>query len=162
MMRYIRHLERKDIGLDTAMIPARLVHDEAQRRGRDDAGHLAGVLARCIRSCPTARRRATGGCSGTRGDAGGDHRLPAVSLQPNSGAQGEFAGLLVIQAYHASRGQGARKVALIPQSAHGNQPGERRHGRHVLVIVAVRRQGQYRRRRSEEKSRGASGTTSRA
>jgi glycine dehydrogenase len=45
-----------------------------------------------------------------------------VSLQPNSGAQGEYAGLLVIRAYHQSRGQGHRNVALIPQSAHGTNP----------------------------------------
>jgi glycine dehydrogenase len=48
--------------------------------------------------------------------------LPAVSLQPNSGAQGELAGLLVIRAYHTSRGDTARRVALIPQSAHGTNP----------------------------------------
>ncbi len=46
----------------------------------------------------------------------------AVSLQPNSGAQGEYAGLLVIRAYHISRGQGHRNVALIPSSAHGTNP----------------------------------------
>ena len=43
----------------------------------------------------------------------------AVSLQPNSGAQGEFAGLMVIRAYHQSRGDHNRKVVLIPSSAHG-------------------------------------------
>ncbi|MFC0677425.1 aminomethyl-transferring glycine dehydrogenase [Lysobacter korlensis] len=46
----------------------------------------------------------------------------AVSLQPNSGAQGEFAGLLAIQAYHASRGESHRDVCLIPESAHGTNP----------------------------------------
>lgn len=46
----------------------------------------------------------------------------AVSLQPNSGAQGEYAGLLVIRAYHASRGDLHRNVALIPSSAHGTNP----------------------------------------
>ncbi len=48
--------------------------------------------------------------------------LPAVSLQPNAGSQGEYAGLLVIRAYHASRGQGNRDVCLIPDSAHGTNP----------------------------------------
>ncbi len=48
--------------------------------------------------------------------------LAAVSLQPNSGAQGEYAGLLAIRAYHAHRGQGARTVCLIPVSAHGTNP----------------------------------------
>jgi glycine dehydrogenase len=46
----------------------------------------------------------------------------AVSLQPNAGSQGEYAGLLVIDAYHASRGEAHRKVCLIPQSAHGTNP----------------------------------------
>ncbi len=48
--------------------------------------------------------------------------LAAVSLQPNAGSQGEFAGLLTIRAYHASRGQGRRDVCLIPVSAHGTNP----------------------------------------
>ena len=46
----------------------------------------------------------------------------AVSLQPNAGSQGEYAGLLCIKAYHESRGQGKRNVCLIPESAHGTNP----------------------------------------
>src|SRR5690606_9274283 len=46
----------------------------------------------------------------------------AVSLQPNSGAQGEYSGLLAIRAYHASRGEGHRDICLIPESAHGTNP----------------------------------------
>jgi len=46
----------------------------------------------------------------------------AVSFQPNSGAQGEYAGLLAIRAYHASRGEGHRDICLIPESAHGTNP----------------------------------------
>jgi glycine dehydrogenase len=46
----------------------------------------------------------------------------AMSLQPNAGAQGEYAGLLVIRAYHRARGQGHRNVCLIPESAHGTNP----------------------------------------
>ncbi|HUW52133.1 MAG TPA: aminomethyl-transferring glycine dehydrogenase [Rhodanobacter sp.] len=46
----------------------------------------------------------------------------AVSLQPNAGAQGEFAGLLAIRAYHRSRGEGHRDICLIPESAHGTNP----------------------------------------
>ena len=48
--------------------------------------------------------------------------LAAVSLQPNSGAQGEFTGLMVIRAYHRSRGDERRSVVLIPTSAHGTNP----------------------------------------
>ena len=46
----------------------------------------------------------------------------ATSLQPNSGAQGEYAGLMVIRAYQKSIGQGHRNICLIPQSAHGTNP----------------------------------------
>ena len=45
-----------------------------------------------------------------------------VTLQPNSGANGEYAGMLVIQAYHESRGEGQRNICLIPSSAHGTNP----------------------------------------
>ena len=48
--------------------------------------------------------------------------FPAVSLQPNSGAQGEYAGLSVIQAYHRSKGDNHRNICLIPGSAHGTNP----------------------------------------
>ena len=46
----------------------------------------------------------------------------AVSLQPNAGSQGEFAGLLVIRAWHQSLGEGHRNICLIPTSAHGTNP----------------------------------------
>ena len=62
--------------------------------------------------------------------------LAAVSLQPNSGAQGEFAGLLVIHAYHAVAGQSQRTVALIPQSAHGTNPASASMAGMQVVIVA--------------------------
>src|SRR5262249_40954690 len=48
--------------------------------------------------------------------------LPGVSLQPNAGSQGEYAGLLVIRAWHESRGEGRRNICLIPTSAHGTNP----------------------------------------
>src|SRR6185369_13499817 len=67
--------------------------------------------------------------------------LPAVSLQPNSGAQGEFAGLLVIRAFHQSRGDVARNVALIPQSAHGTNPASAALAGMSVVIVACDAQG---------------------
>ncbi|MCB0764020.1 MAG: aminomethyl-transferring glycine dehydrogenase, partial [Flavobacteriales bacterium] len=61
----------------------------------------------------------------------------AVSLQPNSGAQGEYAGLLVIRAYHASRGDHARTIALIPSSAHGTNPASAvMAGMQVVVVKA--------------------------
>ena len=60
----------------------------------------------------------------------------AVSLQPNSGAQGEFAGLMVIRAYHESRGEGHRNVILAPSSAHGTNPASAVMAGAKIVIVA--------------------------
>ena len=70
----------------------------------------------------------------------------AVSLQPNAGSQGEYAGLLVIHAYHASRNEGHRNVCLIPQSAHGTNPGERGDGRDEGRGGEDRRARKHRRR----------------
>ena len=65
----------------------------------------------------------------------------AVSLQPNAGSQGELAGLLAIRAYHASRGQAARTVCLIPESAHGTNAAS------AVMAGHARRRGEVRRRR---------------
>ena len=59
-----------------------------------------------------------------------------VSLQPNSGAQGEYAGLLVIRAFHEDRGEGHRNIALIPSSAHGTNPASAVMAGFKVVIVA--------------------------
>ena len=60
----------------------------------------------------------------------------AVSLQPNSGAAGEYAGLMAIRAYHESRGQGGRDVCLIPVSAHGTNPASAVMAGYKVVVVA--------------------------
>jgi glycine dehydrogenase len=60
----------------------------------------------------------------------------AISLQPNSGAQGEYAGLLVIRAYHASRGEQQRTVCLIPSSAHGTNPASAHMAGMDVVVVS--------------------------
>ncbi|MEJ6980106.1 aminomethyl-transferring glycine dehydrogenase [Pedobacter sp. P351] len=59
----------------------------------------------------------------------------AMSLQPNSGAQGEYAGLMVIRAYHQSRGQGHRNIALIPASAHGTNPASAAMAGMKVIVV---------------------------
>jgi len=59
----------------------------------------------------------------------------AVSLQPNAGSQGEYTGLLVIRAYHESRGEGHRNVCLIPQSAHGTNPASAAMAGMRIVVV---------------------------
>src|SRR3954462_11445908 len=65
----------------------------------------------------------------------------AVSLQPNAGSQGEFAGLLVIDAYHASRNESHRKVCLIPQSAHGTNPASAVMAGMRVVVVKTDERG---------------------
>lgn len=66
---------------------------------------------------------------------------PAVSLQPNAGSQGEYAGLLVIRAYHESRGQGHRTTCLIPASAHGTNPASAAIAGLQVVPVACDERG---------------------
>ena len=101
MLRYLRRLADKDIALDRVDDPARLLHHEAERHHRDDPGHLAGIR----RHAPV---RAAGQAQGYQRDdrRSGELAVPitgydAVSLQPNAGSQGEYAGLLTIRAYHA-------------------------------------------------------------
>jgi glycine dehydrogenase len=141
MMRYIRRLERKDIGLDTSMIPLgsctmklngatemRPVTWEHFSRVHpfapvDQAQGYAQVFA----DLEAALCAITG--------------FAAVSLQPNSGAQGEFAGLMVIRAYHRDRGEGTRDVVLIPASAHGTNPASAAMAGMRVVVVATARNG---------------------
>jgi glycine dehydrogenase len=65
----------------------------------------------------------------------------AVSLQPNSGAQGEYAGLLAIKGYHQSRGEGHRKICLIPASAHGTNPASAQMAGMKVVVVGSAKSG---------------------
>ncbi|WOH68703.1 aminomethyl-transferring glycine dehydrogenase [Bradyrhizobium sp. BWA-3-5] len=65
----------------------------------------------------------------------------AISLQPNSGAQGEYAGLLAIRAYHAARGEPHRKVCLIPSSAHGTNPASAHMAGMEVVVTACDARG---------------------
>jgi glycine dehydrogenase len=135
MMRYIRALERKDLGLDTAMIPL----GSCTMKLNAAAEMMPVTWPEFSRVHPFAPVEQTAGYA--RVFAGLEQALsaltgfPAVSLQPNSGAQGEFAGLLVIRAYHRSRGEPERNIALIPQSAHGTNPASAAMaGMNVVVI----------------------------
>ena len=65
----------------------------------------------------------------------------AVSLQPNAGSQGEYAGLLIIEAYHASRGESHRNICLIPSSAHGTNPASASMVGLQVVVVACDERG---------------------
>ena len=61
----------------------------------------------------------------------------AMSMQPNSGASGEYAGLMTIRAYHESRGEGHRNICLIPTSAHGTNPASAVMTGYKIVAVAT-------------------------
>ena len=65
----------------------------------------------------------------------------AVSLQPNAGSQGEYAGLLAIRAFHAARGEGHRNICLIPTSAHGTNPASAVMGGMTVVPIACDAEG---------------------
>src|SRR6185295_4038346 len=67
--------------------------------------------------------------------------FPAVSLQPNAGSQGEYAGLLAISGYHHARGQGHRNICLIPQSAHGTNPASAVMAGMRVVVVKTDERG---------------------
>ncbi|HSQ72052.1 MAG TPA: aminomethyl-transferring glycine dehydrogenase, partial [Rubrivivax sp.] len=135
MLRYIRSLSDKDLALDRCMIPLgsctmklnatsemipitwpefAQVHPFAPR------DQLAGYRELDEQLCAWLAQ-ATG--------------YAGVSLQPNAGSQGEYAGLLVIRAWHASRGESHRNVCLIPESAHGTNPASAHMAGMSVVVV---------------------------
>ena len=154
MMRYIRRLEKKDIGLDTAMIPLGsctmklnaaaemlpITWPEFSKLHPFAPVEQAAGYRQVIEELASALCAVTG--------------FAAVSLQPNSGAQGEFAGLLVINAYHQSRGEAHRNVVLIPQSAHGTNPASAAMVGLKVVVVATDEQGNVRMEDLRSKAEG--------
>ncbi|HUQ86393.1 MAG TPA: aminomethyl-transferring glycine dehydrogenase [Vicinamibacterales bacterium] len=137
MMRYIRSLERKDIGLDTSMIPL-----GSCTMKLNAASEMYPVSwEEFSRIHPFAPPDQTEGyrqvCEELEAALCEITGFAAVSLQPNSGAQGEFAGLAVMRAYHQSRGEGARDVVLIPASAHGTNPASAIMAGFKVVVVAT-------------------------
>lgn len=121
-LRYLRRLELKDITLATSMIPL----GSCTMKLNATTEMLPITWPEFCDLHPFAPSEQTEGyhllfnqLETWLSDITGFH---SVSLQPNSGAQGEYAGLMVIRAYHRSRGQAKRTVCLIPQSAHGTNP----------------------------------------
>jgi glycine dehydrogenase len=141
MMRYVRHLERKDLGLDSSMIPL----GSCTMKLNAAAEMMPVSWREFSRLHPFVPVEQAAGYHRVfrelEDDLSGLTGFPAVSLQPNSGAQGEFAGLLVIQAYHRSRGEDGRRVALIPQSAHGTNPASATMAGMRVVVVACEANG---------------------
>jgi glycine dehydrogenase len=141
MLRYMRKLSDRDLALDRAMIPL---------------GSCTMKLNATTEMMPlTWPEFATLHPFAPREQARGYHALfarlekwlcditgyDAISLQPNSGAQGEYAGLLAIRGYHASRGEAHRNVCLIPSSAHGTNPASAHMAGMQVVVVGCDARG---------------------
>jgi glycine dehydrogenase len=136
MLRYITRLQNKDLSLTTSMIPL----GSCTMKLNATTEMLPVTWPSFGRLHPFAPAEQTGGyramfaqLEAWLAEITG---LPAVSLQPNSGAQGEYAGLLAIRGYHLARGHGHRTVCLIPQSAHGTNPASAVMAGMQVVVVA--------------------------
>ena len=142
---------------------ARLVHDEAERRVGDAADHVARVRQAASVRAGRSGRRATSRSSASSSRCCAEITgFAAVSLQPNSGAQGEFAGLMVIRAYHRDRGDTHRDVVLIPASAHGTNPASAVMAGMRVVVVASTSEGNIDVDDLKAEGRGAQGSACRA
>ncbi|MFD2645234.1 aminomethyl-transferring glycine dehydrogenase [Pseudomonas japonica] len=141
LMRYLRRLADKDLALDRTMIPL-----GSCTMKLNAASEMIPVTWPEFGALhPFAPAEQTRGyrqltdeleamlCAATGYDA--------VSLQPNAGSQGEYAGLLAIRAYHSSRGEGGRDVCLIPSSAHGTNPATAQMAGLRVVVVACDERG---------------------
>jgi glycine dehydrogenase len=122
MLRYIRRLEAKDLSLTTSMIPlgSCTMKLNATSEMLPVSWPGIGALHPFVPASQTeGYRRIFADLEAWLAEITG---FAAISLQPNAGSQGEYAGLLAIRDYHAHRGEGRRDVCLIPQSAHGTNP----------------------------------------
>ncbi len=141
MMRYLRSLADKDIALDRSMIPL-----GSCTMKLNAAAEMESITwPEFARQHPFAPASDTPGLRKLIADleawltqlTGYDE----ISLQPNAGSQGEYAGLLAIQAYHRSRGDDERNVCLIPSSAHGTNAASAALAGMRVVVVACRDNG---------------------
>jgi glycine dehydrogenase len=141
MLRYLRELSDKDLALDRSMIPL----GSCTMKLNATSEMLPITWPEFANIHPYAPTAQTAGYRSMIAeieqmlcDATG---YAAVSLQPNAGSQGEYAGLLIIQKYHATRGQAHRTICLIPSSAHGTNPASASMANMQVVVVACDAKG---------------------
>ena len=141
MLRYLRELADKDLALDRSMIPL----GSCTMKLNATSEMLPITWPEFANIHPYAPTAQTAGYRSMIAeieqmlcDATG---YAAVSLQPNAGSQGEYAGLLIIQKYHATRGQAHRNICLIPSSAHGTNPASASMANMQVVVVACDEKG---------------------
>lgn len=135
MLRYIKRLENKDLSMVHSMISL----GSCTMKLNATTEMIPVTWPELGNIHPFAPREQTQGymtmISELEAWLGEITGFTGVSLQPNSGAQGEYAGLMTIRAYHKSRNEGHRKIALIPASAHGTNPASAvMAGMHVVVV----------------------------
>ncbi len=141
MLRYLKRLEDRDVALNRSMIPLGSCTMKLNATAEMVPVTLPGFAdihpfapAEQTRGYAVLIERLCGWLATATGFA-------AVSLQPNAGSQGEYAGLLAIRAYHAANGQGGRDVCLIPGSAHGTNPASAVMAGLRVVVVGCDRDG---------------------
>jgi glycine dehydrogenase len=141
MTRYMRRLADRDLALDRAMIPL----GSCTMKLNATAEMLPISWPEFAELHPFAPADQAEGYTELIADL--SQKLCAItgydafSMQPNSGAQGEYAGLLTIRAYHASRGEDQRRICLIPASAHGTNPASASMCGMQVVVVATDAKG---------------------
>jgi glycine dehydrogenase len=136
MMRFLRRLGDKDLALDRAMIPlgsCTMKLNAAAEMMPVSWPSVANLHPFAPEVHSAGYRAMTADLEKWLAEITG---FDAVSLQPNAGSQGEYAGLLAIRRYHHSRGQAHRNVCLIPSSAHGTNPASASMAGMRVVVVA--------------------------